>query len=369
MTPGDEPTTRLATALAAAIDKAIEKGDSHWMHSVAQTIDIASEAAIFDSASASALRAALTSALQSRIQAVKLEAHDVTRLASALDSLDRESPGSGLAPYGQVALRLVKEERRSSMLGLTLYLASRVVSQIPARERQELLEVVIEIAEGIISRAKPHGLVPPATAQVGEVLVALARALPRARSRILDVLRRLVERDVAALPAFSKVGGTSVVTEASHLATRALLSGQPRDHTLRPLARWFAEGNVNSVSSVVELVAGLAAAESRDTRFLAISAIGKYMSAHSMGIESRWFDLLASIAGDDPSYHVRARALVLLYRARTNAAQAKRCKGLSAKAAVSVVAIERRLAPLLAGKRGSASSHRRAAARRRRQGG
>jgi hypothetical protein len=363
--PGDEQATALGSALAAAVAEAIEKRDSHWLLSLVSTIDTAAQASIFDPLTVGILLNALTAALQSRIHAVKLEAYDVAVLASAVDSLGRKGTSSVLALYASVALRLVREERRSSMFALNLYLTSRVVPQMSVRERRELLEFVSDVAESIISGMNARGLIPPATSSLGQVFVALAKALPRSRPRILDLLQRLAERDVAALPALSDVGGTSVDTYTSHLAKRALLSGESRVDVLRRLGTWFAKGYGASSPSVVELVAGLAASESQETRFRAVSAIGMYILAHSTTVEPRWFDLVASIAELDPSYVVRTKALDILRRIRTNVIQGKRCTALAVKAASSVVAIERRLAQLLAGRQRPAPRHRGAAALRR----
>lgn len=342
---GSPEAVALGSALARSSMAARSARDKRWLNACARLALEMFSAGLLDRACAQTIRAELRRELAALLKHTELDTHAATRLAHALATLGGDTDDSGLERFADRLLDVLRAHRRSSDFGMTLYVASRTLQHISRQVQREVLEIGLEHANRVAAVGDEHF---STVSGLGYLFEALARKVKGARHDILSVMARVLPRSSAALRSYSSIGGPALAQTVVAAARQALLSGQSHAMVLRDVSAWLSSKPHGDLSSIVGVLIGLSASESRDVRSGAVAALGRCAMNRGGRIDPDVFDVLTLRAQADQSFVVRARALNWLRRLKLTKMQASACQRLADQATRSHIAIERRLGPLLA---------------------
>jgi hypothetical protein len=359
---GPEART-IADAGQAAITSARASRDPFRLRECAGDLSKLAGAGLFGDAERGTLRDATLSALDAELANPAIDVDSALPLAALLANLD--PAGQIDAPaFAARAHDFVVENLHSSGLGFALACARAALGAMQPPDREALLVTLHGASERNLAKAE-RGYEDwiESVEPVANTLAALVAHLPAARPEIATLLLRLAEQRSGALAALGRIAIHPTGDEAAHsarLAELALISASTarRDRVLWNIAEWLQTPAASATAEpILEGSLGLCLSDAPETRNAAIYAVSRFFRAHPTempAIRARAIRTLSALAGRDPAWRVRVRALdSIAFLCITPAERAEVDRTIAAMD-VSLVAVERhvrtavrrRLAPL-----------------------
>lgn len=348
---GGPEARELAKRGRAAFEKAVRvPRDSFWLRRVTSCLAQAAEDQLFDDAERAMLQETVRVVLEAESVHAAPDGDTELQLAALLAALHPDGR-IDVPVFAARACGLVVENARSTSLGLALHCAEAALDVMPTADREELLQVLCDIGERLVTRTSDDGYWDRGAGSLAKILAAIAGHLPAARDRIASLLFRLAERHASALVGLGRLPAPSPeeYARSTSIAEAALFSASAarRDRVLRSITGWLHSSASPAVAEqVLEVALGLCLSDAPETRRAAIYAVAHFFRVNAgviTALRSRALRIVSELAARDPAWSVRVRALDSLPHLCATTDERTAIERAIASMSESLVALERRV--------------------------
>lgn len=350
LTKGDVETTTFIRAATDALRESISSGDHRWLMELSECIGSAASAGMLTLSDAAGLARIVRDAVRSELEKAESDDYKILKLISLIEDVEGSESVRALPVFADRANAIVQQNLRSSALALAFHCAQLVLPEMSADQRHVLLGAAVDYCENLLPSDEDMA---SASAAVAKTLASLASLLPDERDRVVLLLRGMAQRDISVLPALGRLAETSLqeAAECARLAEIAMFSGSAdRWKTLRSIAGWLQTRAARATAEpILEVLLGIAASDSPDTRVMALGTLSSYFRAHpdsAPDLRMRAVRVAAQIVRHDKISRVRVRAMTVVASLTRNAEERAQSTVLIGSLEASRIAIERRVAEL-----------------------